>query len=71
MPQIRFMPGDPTDGLVDVEWIGFDFARGKDGLCAFCHGDPCAERDKNTPIGRFYERNPNEQTCPMCNGRPS
>ncbi len=58
--------------LVEVCSIG-EFARGPDGLCAFCHGDPCNERptEEDTPIKRFYKENEWANTCPCCDGRPS
>lgn len=61
----------------EVESVSGGFARGPDGRCAFCHGDPCAERsDKDSPIYR-YMRDENGKwngwasTCPCCEGRPT
>jgi len=49
-----------------------DFARGVDGTCAFCHGDPCAEfGGPTTLIGAYFARNPRAETCPLCDGRPA
>ena len=69
---VRFYPGDGTEQFIEVKYIS-DFARGGDGLCAFCHGDPCAEEANaaDTPIGQFFARNPRAETCPLCGGRPS
>lgn len=70
--RVPFTHGAGGYTLVDVAYIS-DFPRGADGHCAFCHGDPCAERcTADEPIaklrkklGKFFE------TCPMCDGRPS
>ena len=50
-----------------------EFPRGKDGTCALCQGDPCAEDKsrKKTLIKKYYKENPNATTCPCCNGRPT
>jgi hypothetical protein len=41
-------------------------------LCAFCHGDPCAEEsDNDTPIGAYFQRVPHAETCPCCRGMPT
>lgn len=50
----------------------YDFARGLDGTCAFCQGDPCNEaKSIDTPISRFYAKNTHAETCPVCDGRPT
>jgi hypothetical protein len=62
---------------VEVESVHGGFARGTDGQCAFCHGDPCAEwSEPNTPIYRYMRDadgryRPGRSTCPCCDGRPS
>ena len=55
-----------------------EYARGPDGTCAFCAGDPCNEDNEDndgnmmvTSIYRFYEKNKWASTCPVCNGRPT
>jgi hypothetical protein len=69
MPLLPYYPGNGTKVLVGVRWIG-EYPRGSDGCCAFCHGDPCAERSgPETHIGKFYAENPKAETCPMCDGR--
>ena len=69
--KVKFLPGDGTTIMVEVAWIS-DFPKDKDGLCAFCHGDPCAESTgPESEIARFYQRNKRADTCPMCLGRPS
>jgi hypothetical protein len=68
---VEFLPGDGTDCLVYVAYIA-EFPRDEDGLCAYCHGDPGAEKSSpNSLIFGYYVRNPNAETCPMCDGRPS
>lgn len=68
---VEYLPGDGTEAFVRVTYIA-DYPRGEDGLCAYCHGDPCAENSTpNSLIGGYYIRNPRAETCPMCNGRPS
>lgn len=71
MPQIEFAPGDGTKVTLDVAFIASDFARGDDGTCAFCCGDPCAESSPpDSRIAQFFKRNAWAETCPMCDGRP-
>ena len=64
--------GEFEEVQLEVAYLA-DYPRGADGHCAFCHGDPCAERagSETTLIGRFYIENQWAETCPMCNGRPS
>ena len=67
-----FLPGDGTRVIVEVKYIADGFARDADSLCAFCHGDPCAEdADPQSEIVKYFARNKRAQTCPMCGGRPS
>lgn len=56
-----------------------EYPRDADHLCAFCHGDPCAERSgPETEIAQYVQRaletpwrNSDGITCPLCLGRPS
>jgi hypothetical protein len=52
-----------------------DYPRDGDNLCAFCHGDPCAEKnDPNAEITKYRDRCPSYapfETCPLCLGRPT
>jgi len=68
---VKFLPGDGTTCHVYVDYLTYDFPRGRDGLCAYCHGDPLAEHGVNALIRGYYERNPTAETCPMCHGAPS
>jgi hypothetical protein len=76
-PLIKFY-GARTDKvyLLPVAYITDDFARGPDGTCAFCRGDPCAE-DPRSP-NRIHEYMAGEDWmiskpvhCPFCKGRPT
>jgi hypothetical protein len=64
--------GDGEDAvLLTVIYIA-EYPRGLDGTCAYCHGDPCAERSgPETLIGDFFLRNGWAEACPCCDGRPS
>lgn len=64
--------GDGTDGvLLTVIYIA-EYPRGVDGTCAYCHGDPCAERSgPDSLIGAYFARNSWASTCPCCEGRPT
>lgn len=63
--------------MCEVTSVCGGYARGKDGLCAYCDGDPCAER--SAPETRIYrymkdengKYRPGADTCPCCEGRPS
>ena len=57
--------------MLDVSHIADGYARGIDGTCAFCHGDPCAEESKRSNIAKFYRLNRWADTCPCCKGRPT
>lgn len=48
-----------------------EYARGSDGTCALCHGDPLDEKKEDSLIHRFYSENPDAGTCPVCTGRPT
>jgi hypothetical protein len=59
---------------LDVAYFA-EFLRGVDGLCAFCHADPCAENSspdalisRERAAARPYAP---FETCPCCLGRPS
>lgn len=75
-PLIRFY-GARTDRdyLLPVSCIADDFARGPDGTCAFCEGDPCAEGpNANERIVEYMEGEfdwSNPVHCPFCKGRPT
>lgn len=73
MTLVTFLPGDGTEHQLEVQYIASDGAKGPDGRCAFCHGDPCAEfSTSDTLIAQYFERNRSwATTCPMCDGRPS
>lgn len=60
------------DTVLTVIYIA-EFPRGVDGTCAYCHGDPCAERSPATSlIAKFFEHNASwADTCPCCGGRPT
>lgn len=61
--------GPPT--MLTVIYIA-EYPRGVNGTCAYCHGDPCAERSRATSlIAKYYARNSWAQTCPCCDGRPT
>ena len=48
------------------------YPRGVDGLCALCHGDPCAEDSPpESLIAILYREKPSTATCLVCEGRPS
>jgi hypothetical protein len=76
-PLVEFVPGGPDTYTLPVAYIADDFARGPDGTCAFCEGDPCAE-DPASPerIHRYMAGNPEwpwwqPAHCPFCKGRPT
>lgn len=67
------------DGRGEEVWLDViyhaEFLRGPDGTCAFCHGDPCAERSApDSLIARERAVAPSWapfETCPCCLGRPT
>lgn len=67
---MRILIGDRP---VDLEVDRFsDFARGPDGTCALCHGDPCNESSPaESLIALWWAANPHADTCPVCDGRPT
>lgn len=76
---VAFTAGDGTQEYIEVACIA-EYPRGADGLCAYCHGDPCAERPESagTQIGDFYWRARHAEwrvssylSCPCCEGRPT
>jgi hypothetical protein len=77
---VPFLPGDGTDEvMLDVIYIAGDFARGYNGQCAYCEGDPWAETSgPDTRIWGYVNRakeaawrSNKDVACPMCEGRPS
>lgn len=71
-PLIPFYPGDGTEVPILVDHID-EYARGTDGTCAFCHGDPCAEDSpQDSPIWQYMHNHAYAPaTCPCCDGRPT
>lgn len=69
---VPFLPDERGPILLTVRYWA-DYLRGPDDTCAFCHGDPCAERSgPDTLIGNWFARNGSwAETCPCCDGRPS
>lgn len=67
---VPFMNGERGPVLLTVTYFS-DFLRGPDGTCAYCHGDPCAERSgPETLIGDWFARySAWAETCPCCGGR--
>lgn len=93
LPLVEFIIGDadaatgwPGSVKIPVAYIA-QFPRDRDGTCAFCHGDPCAEfSPPDSQIAQYFARgraraaqyeNPllrqgaMPQTCPCCDGRPT
>lgn len=70
---VPFYVGDGRGPILLTVTDFAEFLRGPDNQCAFCHGDPCAERSgPETLIGNLYARTRRWfGTCPCCNGRPS
>lgn len=77
--RIQFLGGKITAYTDDEVWLDViyfaEFLRDVDGLCAFCHGDPCGERSApDSLIMREIAATPsygNFETCPCCLGRPT
>ena len=71
--QVRFCPGTGGEVTLPVSYItSGGVAKGPDGCCAFCKGDPCNENSSpDSPIARYYTDAPHAATCPFCDGRPS
>lgn len=69
---VPFLTGDGTgETMLTVTYIA-EFPRDTNGLCAFCHGDPCAEESSAVSlISKYFARNKHAATCPCCDGRPS
>jgi hypothetical protein len=58
----------------EVDCISDGYARGPDGTCAFCAGDPCNEYPEQNPdaaMKKYAVENPRFETCPCCEGRPT
>ncbi len=76
---LEYLPGNGQIYLVNVAYITDQGAVDAYGLCAFCHGDPCAEETDNpnsvTIIKYYFDCVAGGllkvETCPMCQGRPS
>lgn len=79
---VQFLPGNGAEYMLPVIYIAADFARGPDGTCAFCLGDPCAERDdaperiQRYMNGDYFHNDEWEigafkhvEVCPFCEGR--
>lgn len=69
---VPYIIGDGTgEVMLSVAYVA-EFPRDARGTCAFCHGDPLAERcGPETLIGAYFARNPTAETCPLCDGQPS
>ncbi|MBD9511592.1 hypothetical protein IB265_33080 [Ensifer sp. ENS10] len=51
-----------------------DYARGPDGTCAFCKGDPCLEDKESTGPTAMQQYDADGKwwdACPCCEGRPT
>lgn len=82
---VPYYTGDGSGRMIlYVSDISGGFPRDADNQCAFCHGDPTAERSgPETEIGRYFERGWRREqelgyrrytmvsTCPLCDGRPT
>lgn len=87
MSKVKFYIGDadshtgwPGYVMLEVDHIADGYARGKDGTCAFCQGDPCAEDSPpESQIAQYFARNreywirsgARSVSCPCCDGRPT
>lgn len=77
--RIEFLGCAITAYTDDRVWLDVaywaEYLRDIDGLCAFCHGDPCGERsDPDSLIMREIAAHPPYspfETCPCCLGRPT
>lgn len=79
-PIVRFLPGNGMHYDLPVRYIAADCAKGPDGRCAFCEGDPIAETDAAPQricdyMAGLFKGEPTTwmrpESCPFCNGRPS
>ena len=70
---VPFYVGDGSGALLLTVTRHAEFLRGRDGTCAFCHGDPCADDSPaDSLIATFFSRNESlGNTCPCCEGRPT
>lgn len=69
---VPFYVGDGRGPILLTVTDWSEFLRGPDNTCAFCHGDPCAQRSgPETLIGNYFARVSWAQTCPCCEGRPT
>lgn len=76
--KVPFSPGNGKTYMIKIVGIYSDYPRDEDGVCPFCHGDPCAEQPGafRTRIGRYMSEHYKKYHtyaphCPMCLGRPS
>lgn len=70
---IKYLPGYGVTYFINVKYIAETPVDDR-SLCAFCHGDPCAEEAGVSMIKRFYldcveNGFDKPETCPMCKGR--
>lgn len=69
---VPFFAADGGGAILLTVACWADYLRDVDNRCAFCHGDPCAERaGTNSLIYLYYQRCPWANTCPCCQGRPT
>lgn len=70
---VPFIAGDGTEEIMLTVVCIAEYPRGVDDTCAYCHGDPCAERSApGSLIAQYYARNGSwAVTCPCCDGRPT
>ena len=67
---ISFYPGDGKCYEIEVVKISGGYARGVNGLCAFCDGDPGGEDSgRVAAIYAYYVRNKDAEFCPCCEGK--
>jgi hypothetical protein len=68
-PMVIFYGWDDDHWLLPVTAV-YDYPRGLDGSCAFCHGDPCAEdADPESPIYKYMNHpDYSPPTCSVCRG---
>jgi hypothetical protein len=76
---VPFYIGDGSERMFIYVASYSEYPRDVNHLCAFCHGDPCAERSgPETDIAQYIARamaapwrHHSGYTCPLCEGRPS
>lgn len=68
---VDFYAGYGESYQVEVAYIS-EYPRNSNGACSFCDGDPCNEYPKKgSLISKFYKKNKDAPTCPLCQGRPT